>query len=519
MILRELIAVFGLDYDSKGEKQAEKGIDKLKKKWGELRNVGMLAAGAAAAAAPLLLLAKMGSDAQEVMNLLNVTFEDNADTISSWARETGPRIGRSINLMTELAAEFGGLLRPMVGANDELAEMSTNLAEVAVDLSSLRNITEKEAMEALRSGLSGSTIAVRRFGVDLRMARIEAEAFRMGINKSTTDMTQGELAAIRYRLIMKDLAFVQGDAAKTQWDFANSSRAFRDDLFDLGTALGMFLVPAFEDLLKIVRSISNPMVKLVENFNYFNKNTNLAQGVLLALGITAAAVLIPSLLGILLPLVPLILAMGLFAMVMDDVITTFQGGESAINTATAALDKLEKDGFAGLNPAVEWAVRIFNGFRDVLGAVGVAVAGLIESIITWNPNPFLNAIRAIKDSFLEWIKPLRDAWSLLEKMSVSEGVGKLKGFVERNIIGVPAPGGSTVAPPSPTGGPGQVLGGEAGRRAITVNREGSQLTFNVYQQPGESSEDFAKRVKTIIDEEGAARDQAIQAALAPEPAG
>jgi hypothetical protein len=537
MIVRELLSIFGLQYDGSGQQQAEKGLDQLKSQVDTIATAFADIFKAAAIASPFVLLAKMASDADENLNLLQVAFGESAQSVVEWSNEVGPAIGRSKFSMRELAAEFGGLLRPMVGTGEQLTEMSKQLSVLAVDLSSIRNISEKDALRAFQGALSGSTETMKRFGVNLNQARLDQEALNAGLGKSAKDLTQAQKATLIYNVMMKDLAFIQGDAAKTQFGFANSTRALRDQLKDIGTEFGLFLLPAFEDLLRTVRILLTPVADLALQFKEWAANTNLARGALLAVGLVVGSLVLPALWSLLTVLGPLILAGVVFAFIMDDVITTFEGGDSIINRVTTALDTLEKEGFPGVGTAAEVAITIFNRFRDLLGAVGFAVFSLFKALLSGDWKIFERNIMALNASFETWltslgkwgkglrlffnalISPITAVAGLLLGMNesiLSGNLAPLKGALAgvkglgadlvgntKELIGKNPFSKGRITPPALAqggiGGPGADAAGLA-RRTVTINSGGNSFTFNVTQEPGESSEDFAQRVRTLIDE-------------------
>ena len=545
MILRELLAVFGLSYDERGQQQAEKGLDKLKVQADDLANVFGQILAAGAIGAPFVLLAEMASDAQENLNLLELAFGENSDAIVDWSNEAGPAMGRSRFTLRELAAEFGGLLQPMLGTTEALSDMSKGLSQMAVDLSSARNIEENEALRALQSGLSGNILSMRRFGVDLRAARVESEALAQGINKSTQEMTQGELASIRYSIIMQDLAFIQGDAAATQDLYANSTRAMRDALKDIGTELGFFLLPAFEENLATTRDMLVPLASMAQLFRAWAEDTNLAKAALLGLSVAMGAILLP----LLLKIVPLLLGFAAFVIIMDDVITAFQGGNSVLLLFAESMDELEKAGFPGFGTAAKIAMTVLNRFRDVIGAVMAVLFALFEGLTTGNFKLFTDTINTVRESFDNWLEGL-GAWgkgikaflSVLVNQFVALGgiisaviqaistgsLSPLKGAVEglkglfndtkgdvNAVFGGSAQtfvnGGGTAA----TGGPrASSSPGLAGGR-VSVTEGDKTYNMNIQQEPGENSEDFANRVVEIIGEQESQRNEALFTELVP----
>lgn len=533
MVLRELLAVFGLEFDDQGMKKAERGIKTLQEETDQLASTFSRGFTAAAIAAPFLFLAKLGSDAQENLNLLGVAFGENAEDVIRWSETASKAMGRSKYTLQELAAEFGGFLKPVTESSEEAAHMSQSLSELAVDLTSLRNLAggEKEALQVFRSALSGETEAIKRFGVNLRAAAVEQEAVRMGLGRNVKDLTEAQRVQLRYNILMRDLAFVQGDAAKTQFQFANASRTLLDRLKDIGTELGLFLLPGMEGALYFMNQMLYPIVNLAGAFRKWAADTNLAQGAVLALAIIISASLLP----ILAKLLPFIVAFGLLTLLLDDVITAFQGGESVLLSFANILDKLEAEGFPGMNKGLAMLIAGFNRFRDVVGGVMAFVVSIFKSLISGSMRPLVRMTRVLQNSFFGFLDSLGkvgtgirhllnftinrfiEMASILAAVVKSIATGSVKplkaaldataaGFADD--IGLPAPetllrqGGNFLRQT------GNQISSGASAVAGAIRGE-FNATFNIQQQPGEDSEALAQRVGEIVEEKQRQRDEEV----------
>lgn len=398
MIVRELLSVFGLDYDGKGQQKAEKGIRALQGQVDTLQTAFSRVFTATAVASPFVVLAKFASDAQENRNLLDVTFKDAAQSVVSWSTTASEALGRSRYTLSGLAADFGGLVGAMVGPGRQAAEMSMRLATLAVDLSSLQNISEDRALIVLQSALAGETEAIKRFGVDLTVAAQDQEALRLGMGKAVKGLNKAQKAQIRYNILMRDLAFVEGDAAKTLDAFANSSRAVRDGVKDLATELGFVFLPALEGGLKAARKFLAYGGNLVRQFREWAGNTNLAAGALAAVGVVLAVQLIPLLLSVL----PLIAAFGVFALVADEIITTFQGGDTVLRRFSDWLDDLDSQAWTTKNALVKGIMTPVIWLRDAIGWLASTVYNLYQGITGGGWDQFKGSIESLIGPFDEW---------------------------------------------------------------------------------------------------------------------
>lgn len=187
------------------------------------------------------------SDLQEVDNVINATFGENAPLIDAFAKSATKSFG-----MTEIAAKkytgtFGSILKAMGMTDEQTLEFSQNLTGLAADLASFYNIDFETAYQKLRSGLVGETEPMLDLGIDLRVSALEEYAEGLGLVYS--QMSTGEQAALRYAAIMDKTGDAQGDFAKTNDSFSNQMKLFETNIANLQAALGEQLLPVLNTVL------------------------------------------------------------------------------------------------------------------------------------------------------------------------------------------------------------------------------------------------------------------------------
>lgn len=248
MIVRELITRMGYQVDKSSEQRAQGSVDGIKR--GLQAVSAFLITGVIAQGFRKII--NLGSDAAETMNVITTSFEDQTQSVLDWATVQSKELGRSEFSLREYAATLGAILRPMTGSADAAAEMSTTLAQLTVDLGSFFNAAEPDVLIALRSGISGEAEPLKRFGIVMNVAALEAFAMGEGIRKSLKDMTEAEKVALRYRFILDRTTKAQGDAARTASGFANLTKRLEGGLRDLGTELGQMFLPIAEAVLSVL---------------------------------------------------------------------------------------------------------------------------------------------------------------------------------------------------------------------------------------------------------------------------
>ena len=210
---------------------------------------GFLAAQAIAGGASLLTgqigsMVSGASSLNESLSKSRVVFGEFSGDIIEWADDSATSFGQSKQQALEAAGTYGNLFRAFGIGLEPARDMSTSLVELAADLASFNNTSVDDALLALRSGLSGETEPLKRFGVAINDARLRDEALRMGLIKTKNEaMDPAAKAQAAYALIMKDTALAQGDFDNTSQGLANQQRILSALWTDLKTSLGMAILP------------------------------------------------------------------------------------------------------------------------------------------------------------------------------------------------------------------------------------------------------------------------------------
>ena len=262
-------AIAGLKKVGSESKKLGDDLDKglgasLKNLLPSFRTVAAVGATAfAGAAAAGFKLTQTASNLQESMSKVDAVFGDSAGAIQDFAKTTATSLGITRQQTLEAAGTFGNLIQAFGIARSDAAGMSEDLVKLAADLASFNNVPIEEVFQALRSGLSGETEPLKRFGVAINDTRLKQEALNMGLydGKGALDITAKTQAA--YALILKDTALAQGDVERTSDGFANQMRFLRAALSDAAAELGLILLPYAE---KFVRFLNDNIVPAVRAF-------------------------------------------------------------------------------------------------------------------------------------------------------------------------------------------------------------------------------------------------------------
>lgn len=273
--LREVFARFGIQVDGAPLKTLDQGVSGVVSKLNALGST--LAAGAVVQG--LRSLTTEASDVVESMNVLRETFKEATPDVLRWSETVGTEMGRSATTLQKAAGSFGAFLSPMLGADaskEQIAGMSTALAQLSVDLGSFYNLTDEEAATKVFSGIAGETEAVRRLGIDLTEAGLAAFAKAQNVKKDVKAMTQAEKTELRYQKMLADTTDKTGDAVRTRDQYANSSKAASEAIKDLRIATGRYLLEGAARLQQALERGALALTKVVKETNLVTVALSLA---------------------------------------------------------------------------------------------------------------------------------------------------------------------------------------------------------------------------------------------------
>lgn len=197
----------------------------------------------------------LASDLQEVQNVVDVTFGDDAKTIETWSKKANKQFGLTELQAKKYTSTLGAMMKSSGLTGKAVTTMSTDLAGLAADMASFYNLDFDTAFEKIRSGISGETEPLKQLGINLSVANLEAFALAQGITKSYESMSQAEQVTLRYNYLMSATADAQGDFARTSDSLANSQRLLSTNLDTLKANIGEALLPVINSAVGAVNDL------------------------------------------------------------------------------------------------------------------------------------------------------------------------------------------------------------------------------------------------------------------------
>ena len=203
------------------------------------------------------------SEYLEDMNLFTVSMGEYAEEAYKYAQQVSEVMGIDPAEWMRNQGVFNTIITGFGVASDKAALMSKNLTQLGYDISSFYNISFAESMQKVQSGIAGELEPLRRIGYDLSVARLQQEAYNLGITKSVSAMTQAEKAQLRYYTMMTQVTQVQGDMARTLEQPTNMIRVLKAQLEQAARAIGDLFIPVLTKILPIAIAVAKALREII----------------------------------------------------------------------------------------------------------------------------------------------------------------------------------------------------------------------------------------------------------------
>lgn len=201
-------------------------------------------------------LAYSSAKAIENLNLFTVAMGDSLDRGLEFVKQMQELYGMDPSNLYRYAGYFYQLT-DAIGMTDKASSaLSLSLTKASNDIASLFNEPIEQVVENLASGMQGMSRAVRKYGMDIRATTLQQTAAEYGLTQQVETMSEANRMALRYITMLKQVrnaleqtgkdangASAQlGDFARNIETPANQLRIFKEQISQLGRAVGNFLI-------------------------------------------------------------------------------------------------------------------------------------------------------------------------------------------------------------------------------------------------------------------------------------
>lgn len=214
---------------------------------------------------------ELGSDLEEVQNVVDVTFPRMSRQVDEFAKQAAFSFGLSETMAKRFTGTFGAMAKAFGFSEKAAYDMSTTLTGLAGDVASFYNISQDEAYTKLKSVFTGETESLKDLGVVMTQSALDAYAMANGFGKTTQSMSEMEKVALRYQFVQDQLSTSAGDFARTSDSWANQVRILKLQFDSLKATIGQGLINVLTPVIKVINTIIGKLMSLANAFKSFTE--------------------------------------------------------------------------------------------------------------------------------------------------------------------------------------------------------------------------------------------------------
>lgn len=183
-------------------------------------------------------------------------------------------LGIDVSQLMDFQARIMSVSNSMGVLGDVSINTTKALSMLSADYSSLFNKDLKTVMSNFQSGLIGQSRAMYSYGIDITNATLQTEAYRIGLSKAVSEMTQAEKMQLRVIAMLRQSAVAWGDQANTMMSVSNQYRLLKQQISDLGRIIGNLFLPIIKTVMPYVNAFVTVLRRLfsVLGFKLFGDN-------------------------------------------------------------------------------------------------------------------------------------------------------------------------------------------------------------------------------------------------------
>lgn len=164
-------------------------------------------------------------------------------------------LGLNLQEITQYASQLASITNSLGQTGEVTTAISKSMTMLAGDISSLFNVDYSTVATNLQSGLIGQSRALYKYGIDITNATLQTYAYRYGIEKAVSEMSQAEKQQLRLLAILDQSKVSWGDLANTINSPSNMIRQFTNNVKEAGMVLGQLFIPVLQKVLPVINGV------------------------------------------------------------------------------------------------------------------------------------------------------------------------------------------------------------------------------------------------------------------------
>lgn len=212
-------------------------------------------------------IVQYGTDFTETLNLWQVAMRNNLDQADEFIQKMNKAYSISQKTLMNAQAIFKNMIGSLGQISDTVAyQLSESILQMALDYSSLYNVTFENSITKFQAALAGQVRPIRSVsGYDITETTLYQVYQQLGGTKTMRQLNRTEKQLLSIYAIFQQMqrSGAVGDLEKTLSNYANQSRMMNENFKELKTYVGLFL----QDLLQswgVLKYINAGLIFLTE---------------------------------------------------------------------------------------------------------------------------------------------------------------------------------------------------------------------------------------------------------------
>lgn len=211
----------------------------------------------------------LGSDLNEVQNVVDVTFGSMSDKVNQWAKDAMTSFGLSEKCAKDYVGTLGTMAKSFGFSTEEAYKQATALAGLSADVASFYNLSTDDAYNKIKAVYTGETEGLKSLGVVMTQTSLDEFALAQGFGKTTAKMTEAEKVELRLAYVTQTLSGAAGDFARTSDGWANQTKVLSLRFDALRASLGQGLINVLTPALQLLNRLMEKLQTAAEMFRDF----------------------------------------------------------------------------------------------------------------------------------------------------------------------------------------------------------------------------------------------------------
>lgn len=520
--LREILARFGVSFDAKELEKGSKAVDGVAAKLGKLATIAASALAGSAIVKGTADFVNAIAEQADQLGDLSERLGISTDALQEWgfaAQMSGAEAEDMSMAIVRLQAAAGS-------GSDALVELGVNAKDAAGQFKSADVLLEDVAdrFEKITSPAERTNKAMKLFG-------------KSGA-KLVPLLSRGKKGIAELRKEFKELGGgFSTEAIEAAGKYKDSIERLNVTWNTFKARVGGFVLPLAEKFIGYAIRAGKVVGGWVDKLQPLIEKSNILKGVAVALGVALVAAFAPAVIAAL----PLIATLVAIALAVDELITTWQGGDTVIRRA---IDNIFGEG--STKKAIDWVKGVIKSteqlFTDTQGALTEFDAGLRLmwfDLTTWLGDAWADLGTGFELMLTNFVSNVEVAIASVKDMfgglwnSINDGIEKVPGLGK--LLGKLSDarrantGNADAARSDADGKRAAILGESDARRAANEKQRQAIVDSSVVQRatapvPGASTANVDQKVYVTVPPgtpERMARDvgAAVQRGMQPSMKG